>query len=188
LAPLARLDPALLGELALRAGEPRLALHVELPGRELEQRVGAHRLPRLAHEVEPLSVVGDDRDRARMPDDLPGRERAVRVAELVDAHARDPPLVDDPRGDALHRPPPPAARAAMRSQTASIWTIRSPATLSSGVWFASVPLASSTHSKPRAASAFASLPPPVATSAGVKPQSASACRARLTGRDEAGRR
>ena len=44
----------------------------------------------------------------------------------------------------IGRPPP----RSIASQTASIWTIRSAATLSSGVWFASVPLASSTHLEP----------------------------------------
>ena len=70
-----------------------------------------------------------------------------------------------------------AAAPTIASQTSSICTMRSAATLSSGVWLASVPLARSTHSKPRAASALASLPPPVATSRGSWPLRSRASRA-----------
>ena len=47
--------------------------------------------------------------------------------------------------------------------------IRADATLSLGVWLASVPFARSTLSNPCAISAFASLPPPVAVSRGSIP-------------------
>ena len=67
-------------------------------------------------------------------------------------------------------PRSPRRRRASRSS-------RGAATLSCGVWLASVPLASSTQSKPRAISAFASLPPPVATSRGSIPRRSSAARA-----------
>ena len=55
--------------------------------------------------------------------------------------------------------------------------IRAAPTLSAGVWFASVPFASSTHSNPCAISAFASLPPPVAVSRGSTAAAPSASRA-----------
>ena len=51
----------LLGQLALRGLERRLALLVEPPGRDLEEVGVADRLARLAHEPEVRVVVGDDR-------------------------------------------------------------------------------------------------------------------------------
>src|SRR5919108_5157436 len=73
-----------------------------------------------------------------------------------------------------------ALTSTIASHTASICTSRSAATLSWGVWLASVPFAISTQSNPAAFSAFASLPPPVATSRGSTPQRRSASRATLT--------
>ncbi len=55
---------------------------------------------------------------------------------------------------------------------------RSPATRSVAVWLSSVPLASSTASKPRAISALASLPPPVASSRRLDPAALAAPRGR----------
>ena len=63
----------LLGELALGGLQRRLALDVELAGRDLEQVGGADRLARLAHEPERLAVVDDDADRAGVADDLARR-------------------------------------------------------------------------------------------------------------------
>src|SRR4051794_39300493 len=72
--------------------------------------------------------------------------------------------------------------AAIASHTASMPVRASAATDSSAVWFSRVPLASRTHSKPRATRALASLPPPVATSRGSKPQPWRARRASSTER------
>ena len=111
--------------------------------------------------------MGHYRHRSRVADDFAPRGRAIGVSKLVDPHAGHRALPDRPRVDALHLSPSPpakvqdrsAASSTIASQTASICTIRSAATLSCAVWFASVPFASSTHSNPAALRAFASLPP-----------------------------
>ncbi len=58
--------------------------------------------------------------------------------------------------------------------------MRCAATLSAGVWLASVPFASSSASNPAAMSALASLPPPVATSRGWWPRRSRAAFATAT--------
>ena len=107
--PLLRALADLLGELALRALERRLALDVELSGRDLEQRRLPDRLARLADQVDDAFVVGDDRDGARVARRPRARRRAVGVAELVDPHRGDRSLVD---GLAIRSAPcPPPTRS-----------------------------------------------------------------------------
>ena len=53
----------------------RRRIHVQRPGRDLQQHA-ARRVPVLAHEQDVLVIVErEDRDRARMPADVAGRER-----------------------------------------------------------------------------------------------------------------
>src|ERR1700746_1644956 len=80
-------------------------------------------------------------------------------------------LVDDDAATQLQLAAHPSddsapASATMPSQTPSIASRLRAETLSSGVWLASVPLASRTQSKPLTISALASLPPPVAVRCG----------------------
>ena len=120
--------------------------------------------------------------------DLHRRPRASCPPRPGDARRRRRPSAGRPprrcRGAASARPAHPSvvpASSAIASQTASISSSRDAATLSCGVWLASVPFASSTASKPRSISAFASLPPPVATSRASIRQRSSAALARRTG-------
>ena len=76
----------------------RLALDVELSRGQLEQVRSPTGLARLAHQVDVLVVVRDDRHRPRMGDDLALGLGAVLVAEGVDPDRRDRALVDDLRG------------------------------------------------------------------------------------------
>src|SRR5919108_2211811 len=194
LPPVARGLADLLGELTLGALQRRLPLEVELARRELEQGRILDRLARLLDHVEGAAVVRDHADGARMDDDLPGRPAAVRVLEGVHADRGDRPPVDELPADQaqalighwsapLDRASACPAISSASSHTASISTMAASVTSSCGVWFASVPLASSTASYPEATSAFASLPPPVATSRGSWPRDRSASEAIRTGSD-----
>ncbi len=77
--PARRLHPRLLDQLALGALQLALALDVERAGGDLQQRLLPHRLARLAHQEKEALVVGDDRDRARVDDDLALVLGAVRA-------------------------------------------------------------------------------------------------------------
>ena len=84
----------LLGQLALRGLQRRLALHVEPARRDLEEVGIVGDLARLAHEEEVGAVVGDDADGALVADDLALDLLAVGVAVALDAQRDDAALVD----------------------------------------------------------------------------------------------
>ena len=85
--PVRRLQPDLLFELALGGLQRRLLVDVELSGRQLEQVVDPDRFAPLANHEEALLVVGDDRDRSGVRDDLALAGRAALGLEGVDPHA-----------------------------------------------------------------------------------------------------
>ena len=77
----------LLGQLAARRVQRRLALLVEAARRDLQEVGVADRLARLADEPDVLVVVGDGRRRALVVDDLALDLVAVGVAEALDARS-----------------------------------------------------------------------------------------------------
>jgi hypothetical protein len=84
----------LLGQLALGGLQRLLALLVELAGGQLEQVRHADRLARLPHQPDPLAVVGDDADGARVRDEIALDLLAVLVAERGPAHREELALVE----------------------------------------------------------------------------------------------
>ena len=150
----------LLGQLALGRVERRLALLVELAGRQLEQVGLADRLARLADEPEVLAVEHHDAHRAGMGDELALDLLAVLVAEAAALDREELALVDRLAAGALE----PGAHAASSKRTSATSSIPSSAateTRSVASWLRSVPLARLMHGKPAAWSALASDPPPV---------------------------
>ena len=84
----------LLGQLALRRLQGRLAVLVAQAGRQLPQ-VLADRVPVLAQQDDAVLVVeGDDGDRARVVHDLPDAAPAAGHGDGVPAQRDDPALVD----------------------------------------------------------------------------------------------
>src|SRR5204863_2016121 len=133
--------------------------------RDLEQGGLSHRLAWLAYEEQPLAVVGHDRDRSRVLDDLALGLLAVVVAEAVDADLGDTTLEGGLAVDALERHQATAAPAAavptIARVTSSMVSSASTVTASSGWWLRSVPFARFSTGRPAAMRALASLPPPV---------------------------
>ena len=72
---------------------------VERAGRDLEQRL-ADGDPVLPDEQDPVLVVdGEDRDRARVADDVARPARAIGALDRVDPEGQVAAAVDDPRVD-----------------------------------------------------------------------------------------
>src|SRR3954447_23495410 len=160
--PLRRGLADLLGELALRGVERRLALDVELARRQLEQVGRADRLARLAHEVDALAVVRHDPDRALVAHDLARDLLPVLVSEGLRAHREDLALVLRLAVDRLEARGHVAASSSSARATSSMPSSAATETRSVGSWLRSVPLARFTQGRPMASSALASEPPPVA--------------------------
>src|SRR4051794_7456494 len=95
LAPVAGGLADLLRELALSTFERRLALHIQLAGRQLQQGRLLDRLARLLDHEEGAAVVRDHADGSGMDDDLPGRPAAVGVLKGLHPHGRDRPSMDE---------------------------------------------------------------------------------------------
>ena len=107
---------------------------------------------RLVGPGRPALAVDLDRQRLRGDDDA-----AAQLQPAAHAAASAARRGDDPLADLEHR------RRGLR-----------PATCSSAVWTASVPLASRTQSKPSRRKALASLPPPIAVRSRLEPGAAQA--------------
>ena len=103
LAPVLGRQPNLLGQLALAAGE-RVLAPLQRPGRDLQQPVLLNRLARLAHQVDDLVVVGEDRDRARVLDHLALDLGPVLAPVALDRDVDGVPFVDLFRTEQLHPP------------------------------------------------------------------------------------
>jgi hypothetical protein len=118
----------LLAQLALGGLQRRLALDVELAGRQLE-REAQDRLARLAHEPDALVVVGDDRRRVLAADDLALDLLAVVMAKALDGDGEGLAVEDGLTAERLnllaHRLPAicpsavPAASAAAKNSGSS---------------------------------------------------------------------